>query len=85
MQVNHRQNQRAVGTGIDKPETTGRRCQPFLGRDSVFIKRMALNPDGEFVVKQFKAVPIPDDLIMKEDVLALAGSVLDLAQFMGAP
>ena len=49
----------------------------------IAIKRMALNPEGEFMLNQFKAVPMPDDIITKEDVLALAGSVLDLAQFMG--
>ena len=51
----------------------------------IAIKRMAPNVDGETVVKQFKAVPMPDDIIMKDDVLALAGSVLDLAQFMDSP
>jgi hypothetical protein len=35
------------------------------------------------VVKEFKAVPLPDDVIQAGDVLALAGSVLDLARFVG--
>jgi hypothetical protein len=34
--------------------------------------------DGEF-----KAVPMPEDIIQAGDVLALAGSVLDLARFVG--
>jgi len=49
----------------------------------VAIKRMATGPDGVRVVKEFKAVPLPDDVIQAGDVLALAGSVLDLARFVG--
>ena len=49
----------------------------------VAIKRMAIGPDGVPVVKEFKAVPMPEDIIQANDVLALAGSVLDLARFVG--
>jgi len=49
----------------------------------VAIKRMASGPQGVAVVKEFKAVPMPDDVIEAKDVLALAGSVLDLARFVG--
>ena len=48
----------------------------------VAIKRMAVGPDGASVVKEFKAVPMPEDFIQPKDVLAVAGSVLDLARFM---
>ena len=43
----------------------------------------ALLTEHGFVVKEFKAVPMPEDVIQAEDVLALAGSVLDLARFVG--
>jgi trk system potassium uptake protein TrkA len=49
----------------------------------VAIKRTEKNADGEEVVKEFKAVPLPDERITENDILALAGSVLDLAAFMG--
>jgi trk system potassium uptake protein TrkA len=49
----------------------------------VAIKRMTAGPDGVLVVKEFKAVPNPDDVIQGKDVLALSGSVLDLARFVG--
>ena len=49
----------------------------------VAIKRMADGPQGARVVEEFKAVPMPDDVIRAGDVLALAGSVLDLARFVG--
>jgi trk system potassium uptake protein TrkA len=49
----------------------------------VAIKRMKTGPDGVLVMKEFKAVPMPDDVIEPNDVLALAGSVLDLARFVG--
>jgi Trk-type K+ transport system membrane component len=48
----------------------------------VAIKRMAAGPEGGDVVKEFKAVPMPEDVIQAGDVLALAGSVLDLARFV---
>lgn len=47
------------------------------------IKRMAPGPQGGEVIKDFKAVPMPEDVIEAEDILALAGSVLDLARFVG--
>jgi trk system potassium uptake protein TrkA len=49
----------------------------------VAIKRMAVGSDGVQVVKEFKAVPMPDEIIQANDVLALAGSVLDIARFVG--
>lgn len=49
----------------------------------VALKRMEITPEGESVVKQFNPVPLPEDTIQKEDVLALVGSVIDLANFMG--
>jgi trk system potassium uptake protein TrkA len=47
----------------------------------VAIKRMAAGADGTQVLAEFKAVPMPDDVIQAHDILALAGSVLDLARF----
>jgi hypothetical protein len=35
------------------------------------------------MLKEFKPVPSPDEVLTEHDVLALAGSVLDLATFMG--
>lgn len=49
----------------------------------VAIKRMARGADGAPEVKELKTVPMPDDVIQAGDVLALAGSVLDLARFVG--
>ena len=49
----------------------------------VAIKRMAADPKGTQVVAEFKAVPLPEDVIQAGDILALAGSVLDLARFVG--
>lgn len=49
----------------------------------VAIKRMGIGADGTRVVEEFKAVPMPDDIIQANDVLAVAGSVLDLARFVG--
>lgn len=49
----------------------------------VAIKRMAVGKDGVRFLKEFKAVPMPEDVIEANDVLAVAGSVLDLARFMG--
>lgn len=48
----------------------------------VAIKRMAAGPNGTQVIAEFKAVPMPEDVIRVKDVLALAGSVLDLARFV---
>jgi trk system potassium uptake protein len=47
------------------------------------IKRMTAGPEGTPVIKEFKAVPLPQDVIQAGDVLAMAGSVLDLARFVG--
>lgn len=49
----------------------------------VAIKRVEANAKGEEVIKEFKAVPLPEDVIQSGDVLALAGSVLDIAAFVG--
>lgn len=49
----------------------------------IAIKRMGPGPDGTLVIQEFKAVPMPEDVIREKDVLALAGSVLDLARFVG--
>lgn len=48
----------------------------------VAIKRMENAPHGASIVSSFNPVPMPDEVIQKEDVLALVGSVLDLARFM---
>ncbi len=49
----------------------------------VAVKRMGSGPEGGRVVKEFRAVPMPEDVVQANDVLALAGSVLDLARFVG--
>lgn len=49
----------------------------------VAIKRMTGGAAGTRAVEEFKAVPMPEDVIQAGDVLALAGSVLDLARFVG--
>lgn len=49
----------------------------------IAIKRLEFTPKGEEVLKEFKAVPLPEDVIQPGDVLALAGSVLDIAAFVG--
>lgn len=49
----------------------------------VAIKRMEITPSGEKILKRFDPVPMPDEVIQKNDVLALVGSVIDLANFMG--
>lgn len=48
----------------------------------VAIKRMERGPAGEPVLKKFNPVPSPDELIGKGDLLAVVGSVIDLANFM---
>jgi trk/ktr system potassium uptake protein len=47
----------------------------------VAIKRVTTDADKR-VVEQFNPVPLPTEVIGQEDVLALVGSVLDLANFM---
>lgn len=49
----------------------------------VAIKSTSIGTDGERIVQKTNPVPAPDDLIREGDVLALVGSVLDLADFMG--
>ena len=49
----------------------------------VAVKKVTTTPEGETKVVQFNPVPNPDEVIQEGDVLALVGSVLDLANFMG--
>ncbi len=49
----------------------------------VAIKKVEIGPEGEESLKSFNPVPLPDEVIQPNDVLALLGSVLDLASFMG--
>lgn len=49
----------------------------------VAIKRVQTNAEGDEEVTRFNPVPSPDDTIRQGDILALVGSVLDLANFMG--
>lgn len=48
----------------------------------VAVKRMGAGPNGEKVTRAFNPVPLPDEEIETDDVLALVGSDLDLAGFM---
>lgn len=48
----------------------------------VAIKRMEKNQKGESVFSSFNPVPQPREVIREGDILALVGSVLDLAAFM---
>lgn len=48
----------------------------------VAIKRMERSSTGEKLVKSFNPVPLPDEVIESDDVLALVGSVVHLANFM---
>lgn len=49
----------------------------------VALKRFTKQPDGTLALHEFNPVPRPDQQILENDVLALVGSVLDLANFMG--
>lgn len=49
----------------------------------VALKRYEKSAEGSLTLKQFNPVPSPDERIMENDVLALAGSVVDLANFVG--
>lgn len=71
------------------PATVGRTLRELDLRQRfrvnlVAIKRMTNSPIGIREIREFKAVPMPEDVIQEGDVLALAGSVLDLARFVGA-
>ena len=48
----------------------------------VAIKRMVTDENGKQTVASFNPVPLPDEVIQEEDILAVVGSVLDLARFM---
>ncbi|MHB1309078.1 MAG: potassium channel family protein [Limisphaerales bacterium] len=49
----------------------------------IAIKRVGPDPDGGEEIKSFNPVPSPEEVIRSADLLALAGSVLDLAALMG--
>ena len=73
---------------VDAPaDTVGRRLRELDLRkrfrvNLVAIKRMTASPGAARVVRKFEAVPTPEDVIRANDVLGLAGSVLDLARFV---
>ena len=48
----------------------------------VAIKHMEKTATGETVLKRFNPVPLPDEMIGQDDVLAVVGSVVDLANFI---
>jgi trk system potassium uptake protein TrkA len=48
----------------------------------VAIMQMGADEKGEPVKRKFNPVPLPNQVIQKDDVLALVGSVLDLANFV---
>jgi len=50
----------------------------------VGIKHFEAGPDATPVLTSFDPVPSPDHIIQEQDVLALVGSVLDLANFLGS-
>jgi len=47
------------------------------------IKNMETGPDGTQVLKSFNPVPAPDQRLKSGEILSFAGSVLDIANFMG--
>jgi trk system potassium uptake protein len=49
----------------------------------VAIKRIEKSSSGQPVIERFNPVPLPDEVIQPNDTLALVGSVIDLANFMG--
>ena len=49
----------------------------------VALKRYEKDDTGALVMRRFDPVPSPDEQILENDVLALAGSIVDLASFMG--
>jgi trk system potassium uptake protein len=49
----------------------------------VAIKRSEPTLNGQQVIERFNPVPLPDEIIQPNDILALVGSVIDLANFMG--
>lgn len=48
----------------------------------VAIKRKDASGHGDKAAERFNPVPLPDEIIQRNDVLALVGSVIDLANFM---
>ncbi|HOX58224.1 MAG TPA: TrkA family potassium uptake protein [Candidatus Paceibacterota bacterium] len=70
------------------PEVVGRALRDLDLRQRfrvnlLAIKRMGPGPKGTQPITEFKAVPMPEDIIQADDILALSGSVLDLARFVG--
>ncbi|MFM1944694.1 MAG: Ktr system potassium uptake protein [Verrucomicrobiota bacterium] len=49
----------------------------------VAVKSFETDDEGKQVLKRFDPVPSPDQQLQQGDVLALVGSVLDLANFLG--
>jgi trk system potassium uptake protein TrkA len=69
------------------PGTVGKRLEELELRrrfriNLVAIKRMEKSPTGETVLKRFNPVPLPHEVIHKDDILAAVGSVIDLANFL---
>jgi trk system potassium uptake protein TrkA len=50
----------------------------------VAVKHFESGASGRLALKRFDPVPTPDDRLGEHDVLALVGSVLDLANFLGS-
>jgi trk system potassium uptake protein TrkA len=50
----------------------------------VAVKHFETGASGKLALKRFDPVPAPDDRLGEHDVLALVGSVLDLANFLGS-
>ena len=48
----------------------------------VAIKKIGADKDGKQTITNFNPVPLPDQVIQSDDILAVVGSVLDLARFM---
>lgn len=69
------------------PSTVGRTLEQLDLRkrfriNLVAIKQMGVDEKGDAVVVKFNPVPLPDQVIQAGDVLAMVGSVLDLANFV---
>lgn len=48
----------------------------------IAIKTVGTGPDGATIVKSFNAVPSPEHKLKPGEIIAFAGSVLDIANFM---
>jgi len=69
---------KAIGKSLRELDLRGR-CRINL----IAVKHYEPDEAGELVLKKFDPVPVPDDRLGENDVLALVGSVLDLANFLG--